>query len=464
MKKEDRIARALGQVDQKYIKEAEPMEAKSKLGQSMRKTERRRSGMTVFTGAVAAILAAALMFGIFLRPDTGVLPVSGAAYEPDYTIKYDGVKLGENYLAGIRAFAARAGQAMLDGSQTTAYSPTALYTALSMVTELASENSREALLKTLGVEDTNTLRRYTGDLWRSLCNNPGLKAPGKITIANSMWLNQDYTFNGETLQSLANHYYAASYTGEMTNEIPQMVSDWVKKQTNDLLDCQIEPDTNTIAVLVSAIYFYDQWAQAFNEQETISGWFGYNEKNIGCNYMKRKQENWAYYKAEGVTASAQYFQNGGKMLFILPDDGSTPADVLNNPELLASLLSWEELDKGTGTVNFMIPRFTLKSKLDLRDGLTTLGLGELFDDSKNPLPLLSDGISAYINQAKQGTALSINEIGCEAASYVEFEAIMKGIIPPEEIVKMHLSRPFVFAVLSENDVPLFLGVVNNPNG
>lgn len=65
----------------------------------MRKTERCRSGMTVFTGAVAAILAAALMFGIFLRPDTGVLPVSGAAYEPDYTIKYDGVKLDENYLA-----------------------------------------------------------------------------------------------------------------------------------------------------------------------------------------------------------------------------------------------------------------------------------------------------------------------------------------------------------------------------
>lgn len=49
----------------------------------------------------------------------------------------------------------------------------------------------------------------------------------------------------------------------MTNEIPQMVSDWVKKQTNDLLDCQIEPDTNTIAVLVSAIYFYDQWAASF---------------------------------------------------------------------------------------------------------------------------------------------------------------------------------------------------------
>jgi hypothetical protein len=29
---------------------------------------------------------------------------------------------------------------------------------------------------------------------------------------------------------------------------------------------------------------------------------------------------------------------------------------------------------------------------------------------------------------------------------------------------MILYRPFVFAILSENDVPLFLGVVSNPNG
>lgn len=34
MKKEDRIARALGQVDQKYIKEAEPTEAKASLARA----------------------------------------------------------------------------------------------------------------------------------------------------------------------------------------------------------------------------------------------------------------------------------------------------------------------------------------------------------------------------------------------------------------------------------------------
>ena len=186
---------------------------------------------------------------------------------------------------------------------------------------------------------------------------------------------------------------------------------------------------------------------------------------VPCNYMNRTQQDWAYYRGDGVTASAQYFQNGGKMLFILPDEGSSPADVLGNAEVLTSLLNWEELDKNTAQVEWTIPRFTMKKILNLEDGLTALGLGELFDAFGNPLPLLSgDGTPAYIGNAEQGTAISIDEIGCEAASYVEIKVDAGADMPPENLVQMYLTRPFVFAILSENDVPLFLGVISNPNG
>jgi serpin B len=181
--------------------------------------------------------------------------------------------------------------------------------------------------------------------------------------------------------------------------------------------------------------------------------------------MHRTQEDWTYYQGEGVTASVQYFQNGGKMLFILPDEDKTPTDVLENTELLSSLLNWEALEKPTAHVEWSIPRFTLKKTFDLEDGLTALGLGELFDKNGNSLSLLSgDGTPAYIGQAEQGTAISIDEVGCEAASYVKIEAMSGSAMPPEDLIEMSLNRPFVFAVLSENDVPLFLGVVSNPNG
>lgn len=456
MKKEE-FSEVLGDIHENYVKRAKWPDTPA---------GRRRPRRTAWMSAVAAVLVVAVLGVILFRPDHGALLPVAAAYEPDYTEEYSGEALSEDYLNSIRAFAAHAGQALLDGSDTTAYSPTALYTALSMVAELADGSSLDALLDALGMESTDALRQYSGGLWRYLCANPDTKDPGKVTIASALWLNQDYVFNGEALQELANHYYVSSYTGDMENAIPGLVSAWVKEQTNGLLDCQVEPRKDTMAVLLSTIYFYDEWAEQFNESATTEGHFRVGENEwVSCNYMHRTQEDWAYYQGEGVTASVQYFQNGGKMLFILPDEGKTPADVLGNADLLASLLNWEALEKPAAHVEWSIPRFTLKKTLDLEGGLTALGLGELFDVNSNSLARLSgDGTPAHIGHAEQGAAISIDETGCEAASYVEIEARDGAAMPPDDLIEISLSRPFAFAILSENDVPLFLGVVSNPNG
>lgn len=422
----------------------------------------------LWAGAVAAVLVVALVAGVIFWPGGSPLvpSVSAAdAYEPDYSTPYDGAELDEAYLTAIRQFAARAaGELLTDGESSTAYSPSTLYTALSMVAELTEGDYLTALLDTLGADGVDMLRQGTGDLWRYLCANPDIKKPGKVTLANSLWLSEDRQYNGDTLQNLADYYYVSSYTGDMVNDIPGLVSQWVQKQTNGLLDCRPETDADTAALLLSAIYFYDKWAQPFNKSATISGRFQTaGGEYADCNYMERTEKDRAYYRGNGVTAAVQYLQNGGKMLFILPDEGNSPAGVLADTDLLASLLAWESLDKGTGTVNWMIPRFTLSSTLDLRNGLTALGLGALFDEDSNTLSKLklagNDG--AYISHAEQGTSISIDETGCEAASYVEIAAT-DGEPWNEETISMCLTRPFVFAILSDNDVPLFLGVVNQP--
>lgn len=459
MKKEE-LFETLGDLDDDLIQNAKT-----------KKSRKKKRSWKPFAIAAAA-LAAGLLVGIrfLLRPDSGSLPSTVlAAYEPDFTAAYDGSPLEEAYLSDIRSFSVRAGNVLLNGQDSVAYSPAALYTALSMVAELADGDSLDSLLEALEASGTEELRKNTGNLWRYLCNNPDVKAPGKVRMANSLWLNRDYDFNGESLQDLADHYYVASYTGEMQKEIPKLVSRWVKEQTNGLLDCEVKPTLNTMALLLSAVYFYDEWADTFRKPDVTDGRFQ-NSKGewVSVNYMNRTEKDRAYYRADGVTASVQYFQNGGKMLFLLPDEGKSPADVLSDTALMASLLDWENSAKDTGTVKWCIPRFTLSSTLDLEEGLRALGLGGLFsgpDGDDNPLPKLSDNTAAYIGRAEQGTSVSINEKGCEASSYVLIEAQAKGAdLPSDEIVYLKLTRPFVFAVLSENDVPLFLGVVNDPNG
>lgn len=427
----------------------------------------RRSRLVI---GIAGVLVLALACALLLHSAAKrTVPSAAWAAEPDETIAYDGTALDDQYLEAMRSFAANGGKSLLNGEKTTAYSPAALYTALSMVSELADKSSRDSLLKALEVSDIHELQNNSARLWQYLCSNPDLKAPGEMMIANSLWLSQDYTFRTDVLQKLADQYYVSSYTGDMENDIPEMVSDWVKKQSHDLLECSVEPDADTMAILLSAIYFYDDWDERFSESLTTQGEFMTNPKDpdsslVPCNYMHRMQDEWDSYQEDGVTASVQYFSNGGKMLFVLPDEKSIPTDLLNNTELMARLLNWENLDKKTGPVEWSIPRFTLKETLNLKDGLSAMGLEELFDEHGNPLPLLSgDQTPAYIGHAEQGTAISIDENGCEAASYVEIEAMDGAAMLPGDLVEMYLNRPFVFAILSENDVPLFLGVINNPN-
>lgn len=467
----------------RYIKANRSIRAPEELKE--RTAAQGKAKRRVWPAAVAAVLALAILCGVMLWPGGSPLPPAAetdapgntaapsgepavvhqlAAYEPDYTAQYDGAALDRDSLDAIRAFAAQAANALLAEEDTAAWSPAALYTALSMVAELADGESLNALLDVLGADGVETLRSGTGDLWRYLCTNPEVREPGTLTLANSLWLSEERQYNGETLQNLADYYYVASYTGDMVNEIPDLVSRWVQEQTHGLLDCRPETNIDTAALLLSAIYFYDEWAEPFFERDTTSGSFlTAAGKRVNCDYMKRTEENTAYYRGNGFTAAVQYFQNGSKMLFILPDEGNSPAGVLADTDLLVSLLDWEGLDKGTGTVEWFIPRFTLSSTLDLENGLTALGLGELFDGNLGPLTKLTD-VGAYISRAEQGTAISINETGCEAASYVEIDIADSAVLWVEEPVLMHLTRPFVFAVLSDNDVPLFIGTVGDPNG
>lgn len=392
---------------------------------------------------------------------TAAVPLS-MVFEPDYTAQYDGGELDEGYLAAIRGFAVKAGAALLEGDDTAAYSPAALYTALSMVAELTEGGDLEALLDVLGVQGADSLRQYSGELWRYLCADPDMKEPGVVTVANSLWLNREVDFRTRTLQDLADHYYVSAHIGDMAEEIPQEVSKWVKEQTHGLLDFQMEPNPDTLSALLSAIYFYDEWAEQFDPIETESGPFWTADGgHVPTNFMERTEEQREYYKGRGVTACTQYFQNGGKMLFVLPDEGAGPADVLSDPVMLADLLNWEGLGKETGTVEWRIPRFKLSSTLDLEDALTELELGGFFDPLRNSLPKLSDETGAHISKAQQGTAIAIDERGCEAASYVAI-LMEKAEELSFESVQMRLDRPFLFAILSGNDVPLFLGVVNEP--
>ena len=72
----------------------------------------------------------------------------------------------------------------------------------------------------------------------------------------------------------------------------------------------------------------------------------------------------------------------------------------------------------------------------------------------------ADGV--FLSSAKHAARVAIDEEGVTAAAYtVMMEA--GAAEPPDEEIDFTLDRPFVFAITSQDGLPLFIGVVNTPN-
>lgn len=55
----------------------------------------------------------------------------------------------------------------------------------------------------------------------------------------------------------------------------------------------------------------------------------------------------------------------------------------------------------------------------------------------------------------------IDEEGCKASSLTAM--MVGGAGMPNDYVNFVLDRPFVFEIMSETGIPIFVGIVNNPS-
>ena len=151
------------------------------------------------------------------------------------------------------------------------------------------------------------------------------------------------------------------------------------------------------------------------------------------------------------------------MYFVLPDENITPEELLQQKSI-SEFYSWDILDDNVkrAIVNLSVPKFDVNSKIDLSDSLKKLGVTDVFSPKSadfSPLAQNSKGIA--ITQATHGSRVRIDEEGCEAVAYT----VMLGAgsaPPPPEIIDFKLDRPFIFVITSEQGLPLFVGIVNQP--
>ncbi|MBR2667239.1 MAG: serpin family protein [Oscillospiraceae bacterium] len=369
------------------------------------------------------------------------------------------------YLEGPKQFTRTAAAALLGQSdgQNHVCSPLNIYMALGMLAETTDGNSRQQILDLLDEASIESLRTTASALWNANYRDDGAVAS---ILAASLWLNQSVAFKPETLNTIAETYYASSYRGEMGSaEFDQALQAWLNAQTGGLLEDQISDlsmEPETILALATTIYFRAKWSNEFSEHSTTQDVFHTPDSDLTCDFMHQSDAR-NYYWGDRFSSVAQPLENRGAMWFILPDEGVSVQELLTDSQTLDFLLAngdWE--NSKYLIVNLAVPKFDVTSQLDLSQTLKTLGVTDVFDPTISdftPLTEETDGI--YVSQAEHDARVTIDEQGCTAVAYTVMMAAGAGM-PPEETVDFVLDRPFLFVITGSDGLPLFIGVVNQP--
>lgn len=375
----------------------------------------------------------------------------------------------DGYADSLQSYWSKLTPALLSGNpgKNVACSPVNIYMALAMLAECTDGESRQQLLTLMNADSIESLRQQAKQVWRAHYNADGMS---KSILGSSLWLEENYGFDPDTVKLLAENYYASVFQGDLgTEEMDQAVQAWLNQQTGDLLQEQVENirfDPMTVLAIATTIYYQTQWQEEFREELNTAETFHGASGDTTETFMNTTLTYGPYYWSDNFGAVYLPLEDNARMWLILPDEGVSPEEITEEVTAFfarqpAFYDSQYENQKSL-MVNLSLPKFDVTSDTDLIDTLKSLGVTDIFDGAKADFsPVLPKDDGGYVNQIKHAARVTVDEKGVTAAAFTAILRCGSGM-PPTEEMDFVLDRPFLFCIESNDGLPLFTGIVNTP--
>ena len=354
----------------------------------------------------------------------------------------------------------------LDNDYNVMVSPASVFFALAMTMNGADKQTREDMISTLSeagltAEQINEFSR----IWLShLMSGGGDKTD--ISIANSIWFRNGFDADKDFLQTNADYYGAGARELDFAaDESLEIINSWVNYNTNGLIDKIIEQiSPTTVMYLINTVYFKSEWQQPFLHQDTRKFPFVTPQGEIEHDFMF-SVGNQIYFELENARGLVKPYDDGRfAYVAVMPDEQTEVRAWLNEQSseelfnnLYAAVNSAESVFMQLG-----LPKYEAEYEDSLNNELTDMGMGVAFDGGTADFSLLNAGRrqGLYISEVKHKTFIAVDEKGTEAAAATSVAVDESAPMVEQEL---YFDRPFFYAIIdTENGLPLFSGVLDNP--
>lgn len=376
--------------------------------------------------------------------------------EAQYEVRQQN-SVDDSIMNSLNEFSAHSASVIL-GSQkeNVCYSPLSLYMALAMLSNGANGETQDEITAILNESDTAYLSQQMGKLFRLMYKKNDVST---FFMTNSLWMNGNFGVKKEFVDITTQNFYAAANTLDFNDpSAGDVISGWISDNTNNLLKPQIKVDPLDLLYIVNTVYLKDEWQDNFEENATTEDVFTLADgTDVKAEFMHRTFDT-EVIKGDDFTGVSLYLKDTGKMTFILPDEGVDASSLLSTPEAVKDLLNADNFQHLS--VKLSLPKFSFDSEFDLIQSLKDLGMQKAFKSEEADLTGITD-FAAYVSAVKQGTDITVNENGLEAAAFTYIAVSLECAPMETEAIELNFNRPFVFIIENEN-VPVFIGAVQNP--
>ncbi|MGH7739620.1 MAG: serpin family protein, partial [bacterium] len=298
-----------------------------------------------------------------------------------------------------------------------------------------------------------------------------------LSIANSLWAQNDFKFLQPFLDGLSNNFNAPPELLDFRKAAESarlQINQWVADKTDQKIKNLIAPgalDRESIMVLVNAVYFKADWLSAFKAEDTKELPFHLNS-NVSAPVSMMQQQNHFRIFADNQEQVLELPYKGDQlsMVVVLPRKGQDLSAL--EQKLNMNVLDGWLLNMSEQIVNVKIPKFKFSfGTVELKPFLVDMGMGDAFNRGVadfSGMSKLAPGEHIYIQKVLHKAFVNVDEKGTEAAAAT---AVIVGahpccmVIPiiPKIIHLFNADHPFLFIVRDKktNSI-LFIGKVADP--
>lgn len=285
-----------------------------------------------------------------------------------------------------------------------------------------------------------------------------------FNTANSLWINDNFLVQ-KSYQDLLKKTFQADcklISFMQTADAAKEINHWIEEKTDGKIQRLCSPydfTPDTRLVLVNTLSFKGKWLHPFHEEMTHKNDFLLTSgKTLSCPMMAHKG-NFLFHENSQYKMAALEFADQKNILFLL----FLPHDL---KEDLGEMLSSDLLKKSIAEMkheplDLILPKFTLRKRVDPKEALRNLDIVNLFSAASDLSGIDGKG-ELFLDKIIHESYISVGEKGLDAAaSSASF--ISTTSIPPYYL-PFHLNRPFLFAIFDQKTQSLlFIGKIESPS-